>query len=288
MKSTLTLLFSLAVSVCLGQRIEYPSLGLAFSIPGGFYGEETVSGYSMVDNVNYRYLLIKPHGAKNMDAFDQYLDQSRLKIDDYTFYFNTPREHVDDKVFGKAFSAMGDKGYNFNGYAIILMNDQGQGMSVIAMTPQTTPNVSPKNLAMSLYRSVSLSAPVRDEKLEKWTRDLQNKYLIGISSHYFGDSGSEFSSGGDTQSEIWLCGNGTGKYKFKSSWSGSSSTGFTGYSTSANEIYGQWSLFYNLQSKPVLRIMDDKGNVMQFLVYYDGRTLTLNGAKFSASNFTCH
>ncbi len=289
MKNRLVFIFFLVQSVSMGQKIEYPSLGLAFSVPKDFYGEETAYGYSMVDNANHRYLVIKPHAAKSIDALERHLHQSQVKISGYTFHFNRSRENIGQDVFGKSFSAFPDQGQgvNLNGYAIIVMSDKGQGISVISLTPQSRPGASPKDLALSLYRSITFSTPERDEKLAEWTKKLENKYLIAISSHYIGYSTSEFSSGGDTQTEIWLCGNQLGHFKFRSSWSGSSSSGFTGYSTDSNEIYGEWSLFYNLQRKPVLRIMDDKGNVVQFVVYYDGQKLSLNGAKFSISDHRC-
>ncbi len=288
MKSILTFFFTLALSVCMSQKIEYPSLGVSFSVPIEFNGQETLYGYSMSDNINHRYMFIRPHGAKSIDVLDRHLNQSQIKMNGYTLYFNPSRERIDDQAFGKTFSATADQGYNFNGYAIIIMRDKGQGMSVISATPQSAAGTSPKDLAMSLYNSISFSTPVRDEKLKMWSDNLKNKHLINISSHYSSDVASEFSTGGDTQTDIWLCDNHTGHYKFKSSWSGSSSTGFTGYSTSANEIHGEWNIFYNLQSQPVLRIMDKKGNVMQFLLYFDGRNLSLNGSRFSTGDYNCH
>lgn len=235
-------------------EVNYKELGIRFTIPTGWVGQESEGGYLMGSNTEPGLIFMIQHEYTSLEAIRQAADEGL----------------VDDGVSLKrsgAFELFGKTGVGaefsgtFNGqaakaYLLSLLNPHGAGVTIMAATETAKFSDKYKQFAQAVAKTVQFSKIEVPAVVQEWKKELNNKrlaYLYSSSSRTGGYSGMS------EREEMWLCA--TGYFHYKSNSSNSFDTGGAfGYSNGKSDGAGTWDV-----------VSDGNGGAMLQLVFQNGK-----------------
>ena len=263
---------------------EFPSLGISFTIPNGWVGQENEMGYVMGSYSEPGILLAMTHQTSDLAQLrseasagvaDQQGTQLILASDIATFDSDGIEAHYTGTISYQPARA----------FAVSLINPKGPGITLIYMTSTEMF----KDAALDLVRSTARSFKFTKVKAQtvnnpgdpsntNWNAKFQNARLTYMNSYYSsGGSYGGYSTGGgySDQEIIDLCGQ--GYFKFRSSSSMSVDTGGAfANSNSRGKGAGSWKIV----NRNILELTFHNGEVKQYvLTSQDGKTM-LNGYRY--------
>ncbi len=253
------LLLAFALSAQKTGLIEYKELGLAFTIPQGWAGQESGEGFVMASNTEPGILMLLPHESNSLEALRQ---EAAAGIQDESISLQAEGalKNIGSNGIGGVFSGM-VQGEKAKAYIIGLINPHGPGLTIIAITETGKYAARYEQLALALANSVRFSKSESAPAVQEWKKELMNKrlsYIYSSSSNTFGYTGMS------EKEEIWLCGQGYFQYKSNSSNSFDTSGAF-GYSGGSQKGAGTWDV-----------VQTNNGGAMIQLTFQNGTVKTYN------------
>ncbi len=289
---TLTLFIALAFSFGspIAQQtgqIDYPQLGLSFTIPDGWVGQEAEGLYLMGHNSIPGFIFVIPH--------EQSLTTAQMQAEAAAGLFLgagsqlAPTGSVD--VIGR-----GRVGGEFQGsieyspaqaYIIGLENVHGNGLTVIALTsPQAFETARYRGFAEAVANSVQFSAiettttaepsGAARGTLEDWRYQLGGTKLTFMESYY---SGSDMGGGYNMESEIHLCQAGYFLYYDQSVMSAGNASSNV-YSGGNSRGHGNWEVIEQAGTFYLILNFQDGNRHEYELAWGEDSKLFLNGTRF--------
>ncbi|MEM9858138.1 MAG: hypothetical protein AAF843_12310, partial [Bacteroidota bacterium] len=239
--TTLFLFYQLTLAQQTGT-VDYPYLGLKFTIPEGWLGQESEEAYLMGSNTVPGLIALIPHEAKTIQELEQ---QARLGIQEEGIYLNISGklQKFGAEGIGAEFSGTMD-GTQVKAYLIGVVNPFGNGLTVVATTDKANYTNTYKALAEEIISNLQFRAPEEPAKNKEWKEWLTGAKLVYMKSNY--DSGPSYGgystySSYSSKSHILLCSNGQFSYYYSSSSSFDSGGGFGGTSSN-DDSQGTWKI----------------------------------------------
>ena len=283
MKSTLILLLFLpfyTIAQDSGMK-EFPNLGLSFTIPQGWVGQENEAGYIIGSYNDPGIILMTTHQMTGLDQLRAEAQQgvhdnqgTALSLDGTISNFSNN---------GLQAQYQGTVGFQpAKAFAVGLINPHGNGISIISMTTSEQFTQKHKDLAVQIAKSVAFKKVAIVESKSEWGQLLQNARLTYMNSYYSGGGsyGGYSTGGGYSDKEVIdLCAQGYFNHSSHSSMAFDSGGGF-GSSFDQNAGAGKWKVIVNSQGQDVLQLNFYSGEVYEYVLSLQDKKTYLDDRRF--------
>lgn len=273
-----SLLFSLSLAAQQTGKVDYPNLGISFTIPDGWVGQETDGGFMVGHYTIPGLILLSPHEVRTLEDMKREASMGmsdgvtidlRLSAAIKTLAANAISAEYTGTIQGQSARAV----------AIGLINTEGSGVNIIAMS--TTGEFSPalETAAMDIYRSLVLKKADTGDLIRQWKDGLANSRLTYMESYNSTPSYDGGIGGGmNSKTVIDLCREGYFNYSSQGSIS-LGGDGISGSSSGSNRGNGTWSIEAQT-GEAVLVLRFHNGEVKSYSLDYRDDKVFLNGTRF--------
>lgn len=280
-KRLIFILSILSMSSSFSQKtgvVDYPYLGIKFTIPENWKGQETEEAFIIGSDTHPGLIVLIPHEAKSIQELEQAANQG---ISEDNVYLNkTGKLNVfGAEGIGGEFSGYME-GTEAKAYIIGVVNPFGYGVTVIAVTDVANYSVKYKKWAEQLAKSLQFRSPEEPQKTKEWKDWFNGAKLVYMKSDY--SSGASYGgystySSYSSRREILLCSNGQFSYYSSSQFSVDTGGGFAG--SNGNDD-GSWKISWDASGNSTLMLSFNSGEQASYdLAYKDNKT-TLNGQRY--------
>jgi hypothetical protein len=260
---------------------DFPNLGISFTIPNGWVGQENESGYAMGSYTEPGIILVLPHQTGN---FEQLKEEARQGIEDDQGTSLVLQGEIRD-FLSNGIQADYQGSISFQpakAHAVGLINPHGAGITIIAMTTTDQFSAVHQNLVEEIARSVKFVEVEVKESSSQWSDMLKNARLTYMNS-YSSSSGSYdgYSTGGgySDKIEIDLCAKGYFNHSSSSSMSFDTGGGF-GSSHDSGQGSGTWKVIVNASGQDVLQLNFYSGEVYEYVLSLQDNKTYLNDRRY--------
>ena len=285
LRYTLPLIFIItAFTSSLAQttgEVNFETLGIRFTIPDGWVGQEVDGGYVIGSNTEPGFAFLTLHQYTSVAQLTQEAlrcinEQNRTSLN-----LSGDVENLSGRSIGAEYSGTLE-GQAVKAYVVGLVNPLGNGVTILAATTPEQYSATHKQLALQLANSTQFYQPETPPVVKEWKQTLQNSRLTYMDS-YQSSSGSYggYSTGGGYSSKvlIHLCGQGYCKYQSNSSMSVDTGGAF-GSSADSGQGNGTWEVVGNTQGGASLRLNFHNGEVYEYALEYKDEKTFLNGSRY--------
>ncbi|MEO1450874.1 MAG: hypothetical protein AAFV07_15200, partial [Bacteroidota bacterium] len=178
-------LFAGFVSGLMGQQtgtIDYKHLGIRFTIPDGWVGQETEAGFVMGHNSIPGLMLIAPHQSQSISHLKQEMAEGLQEEGGTSLAPIAPAQHLDAQSLGVEFGGLLEWQPS-KAYGIGMINPNGSGVYILAITTAGQYNETYAEYAKSLWRSVSFYKPDNRGIVNQWKKALSHGRLTYVDSY---------------------------------------------------------------------------------------------------------
>ncbi len=280
MKWRLLLTFVLISKFALGQQtgqVDYPNLGISFTIPENWVGQEQQGFYLMGSNTIPGYLLITTHYANSIEQLQQ---EAANGFNDQAMqlYLEGEVEKLDNQSIGGFYSGTVEY-QSARAYVIGVVNPHGQGVVIMATTTTEKFNDTYRNLALQLRKGLTFYKGKSADQLAAWKTQLTHTRLTYMDSYYSPSTpGNDIAGGYSTKIHIDLCSGYFGYYKNSQLSMGGDDS--SAYSHSSGNGSGNWELMMGTDGSPILLLNFYNGEQQEYQVTEQNGSLYLNGHKY--------
>lgn len=276
-----SLLTLTAVSAQSTGVVNYEHLGIQFTLPQGWVGQEVEGGYLIGSHTEPGFALLSTHESRTLEEIRSQLQQGIMEANGTQLQLQGILEPAGNKGLGGEFKGALE-GQAVTAYVLSLLNPYGNGVIILAATAPEQYSAIHKQLAHQLASSMVFKAPTTPPVAEQWRQKFSNARLTYMDSYSSsGPSYDGYSTGGGYSSEtqIHLCAQ--GYFKFKSSSSVSIDTGGAfGSSSGNNQGDGSWEITGNAQGQAVLKLNFNNGQIHEYTLTYQDNKTFLNGDRY--------
>lgn len=264
--------------------VEYPYLGIKFTIPANWKGAENNGYYVMGSDTEGGLLGITVNSATDISELKQSADQGIID-EGVLLQRSSDFQQIGAEGLGAEFSGQ-FQGQSAKAFVAGIINPHGQSLSIFALTSSEGYSNRQIELVKEIANSLKFAAPIESPHNQEWRAGLAGRQLTYMSTSsssgsYYDDSGYAHSSYSSysSRNNIHLCSNQRFYYSSSSSASFDSQGGFGG-ANSGGGYEGKWQVVNDSAGNSVLRLNFDDGDVSEYrLDYKDGKTL-LNGSRY--------
>jgi len=262
-------------------EISYPNLGLKFSVPDGWLGQESEIGFVMGSNTIAGLALVMTNEVKTLDDMR---NEAAIGIVDENGTSLKPSGSltiIGQNAIGGIFEGTLEW-QPARAYVIGMVNPQGYGITIVTVTSSSAYSSVHEEVSKSIARSTVFSKIEFVDQSGQWKESLSNARLTYMNSNYSTDINSDGSLGGSGYSDkviIDLCGQGHFNYSSNST-SSFDTTGGSLYGTGGDQGAGSWEVVNNPIGQPILRLNFRNGEVSEFLLELIDSKTYLNGSRY--------
>lgn len=276
------LYFCLLTTALTGQKtgkITYDQLGIEFTIPDGWVGQEGNGAFIMGSNSIPGIILLLPQSytdiaAMKKDLMAGYADEAGTNL---TAEGNS--ETLTDNTLGVIYTGVVE-GQPAKGYAIGAFNHLGNEVAILALTTVSQFGDQHISLAKSVAKSLRFFAPKTAPIIEEWNQLLRGTKLTYLDSYYSPSYTEGGISGGYSTKIVFdLCPEGYFIHYGNDLMSagGESSNAF---SSSKSEGSGTWKVIVNASGQPTLQFTFNNNEVWEYTLEMREKSLYMNGNKY--------
>lgn len=277
---TLLLLPAILFAQETGHR-DFPSLGIAFDIPEGWFGQENNLGYIMGSYTDPGMILMLPHESRDIEQLK--LEAKQGVADNQGTNLMLTGAIEDFTSQGLQGLYQGTINYQpAKAFAVGLINPYGTGVTILAMTTADQFTDLHKELAKQVAGSVKFSKLEIKEAKREWGNLLMNARLTYMHSYNSGTGSYDgYVTGGgySDQEQIDLCAQGYFKYSSSSTMSFDTGGGF-GSSHDSGQGAGKWKVIVNTSGQDALQLNFYNGQVYEYVLSLEDKKTYLNGKRY--------
>ncbi|WP_194775110.1 hypothetical protein [Pararhodonellum marinum] len=255
-------------------KVIRENLGLEFTIPEGWMGQETDEAIILGSNQVAGFVYLTLHEHETMADIQQELRQG---FSDGTTTHMMPTgvfEDFDLNMVGVTFEGTME-GQAAKAFVVAILNPEGYGISMMAATEANLYNTDYESVAKTIARSFRFKKMESEGEIAAWKQKLSNQALNYISSYSSGSSG-----GTSAESKIDLCPNGLFTFRSTSQLSVDVGGAF-GSSSSQDGGTGTWEIVSNKRGGAKLMMFFDDGRAWEYeLTSNDQGHTFLNGRRY--------
>ncbi|MEQ8415928.1 MAG: hypothetical protein RIB71_15725 [Imperialibacter sp.] len=254
--------------------VDYPTLGIRFTIPDGWKGAESGEVFLMGSDTQPGLIILMTHQESQIQNLKTQAEAG-LVDEGISLQKAGDFEKVGSEGIGAEFSG-NIQGTQAKAYIAAVVNPFGTGVTVVAATD--VPNYSSlyKQLAKEVAGSLQFSQPKEPPVTEEWRQTLQGAKLTYLDS--YSSSGFDSYGGYSDHEEILLCG--TRFTFYKNSRMSIDTGGAYASSLDKSNNAGNWTVTTNASGVPLLHLQYDNGDVSDFELEYKETKTYLNGYRY--------
>lgn len=277
---TMLLLVAPLQAKLLSGPVDYPALGVRFTIPEGWVAQETEAGLVLGSNTEPGLMLVSQHAYRSLNEIQQAGDEG---INDSSLSLRRKGDYrsIDEQSVGALFTGVYD-GQPAQAYAIGVLNPHGAGVSLLALTSESAYSKKFEERAWSLANSFEFDKPDNTAEIKDWREFLSDVRLTHMdSSSSSGASVDGYStySGHSSTSILHLCRGGHYRYGSSSSFSVDAGSGYA-YGGGDEQGNGIWEVVGDAHGQPYLRLTSNDGDVYELQLQYEEDKTFLNGTRY--------
>ncbi len=255
------------------QPVEYPSLGLSFSIPNGWVGQEYGDGYLIAHETIPGFVIISTHEANDLATL---IKEAQIGLaDDNGTNLKATSSPTSFKTNGVACEYAGTMEWTpAKAYAIGLLSPNSGGIVILGASTEELFSETHISVVKEIANSVKFTKIIKPQPADQWNEMLQNVRLTYMSSY----SSNTYGGGGYSQkTTIDLCGEGFFNYKDDDV----NSFGQYAGAYSQQRGGGTWQLEPGRSADtPVLKLTFYNGEVYSYDLSMSEGKLLLNGYRY--------
>jgi len=243
---------------------EYPYLGIQFTIPQNWVGQETEVGYILGSNTEPGFILLLTHEARTLEALKQEARNGLIDENGTMLQLSGNLEELSDHGVGGTFEGTVEF-QPARSYIAGVINPFGKGVSVLAVTDQKNYSKRYAELAKEVATSLKFAHPKESPVAQEWKETLKGAKLTYLNT----TGGSDYSgySGTSSRSEILLCSNQQFSYYTSSSSSFDINAGF-GSANSSDNGEGKWEVATGDDGGALLELHFNDGREFEYQINY--------------------
>ena len=260
--------------------VDYPYLGIRFTIPSGWKGAESGGGYVIASDTQPGLVLMAPHEENDLAALKREAEAG-LRDEGVVLSKSGEFESIGAGGVGALFEGV-IQGQQAKAYVIGVINPFGTGVTIISASTKESYSDAHRNLARELALSLKFSEPVEPPVTQEWRDALKGAKLTYLKSNYSsGGSVNGYStySGYSSHNEITLCANGQFSYYSNNSMSVDTGGAFAG-GAGNDSGQGQWRVEANGQGQPTLVLKFNDGKNYSYTLSYEDKKTYLNNTRY--------
>ncbi len=264
-----------------GQK-DYPTLGISFTIPDGWLGQEGQGVYMMGSNSIPGLILVIPSEVSSLEAMRQ---EARAGVVDQAtgtnLQLSSDIQDLSGQAIGAEFSGLLEQ-QQAKAYLIGAYNPHGQSVTVMAVTLTNLYDEKYPAVAKKVWQSLSFRKPVVPPVVDQWKERISGTRLTYMESYSSIDySNPNYTSGGGYSKEekIDLCP--AGFFNYNDTFDMSVSVpNASGNANNRDRGAGRWTVIANAQGQPVLQLNFTSGEVYEYVLSTEGDKTFLNGKRY--------
>ena len=272
-------------------EVDYPYLGIKFTIPAGWKGEGQGDGFLIASDTQPGWVFMMAHGEKDLTALKQ-AAEAGLYDEEVSLQKSGGFDAVGQGGIGAEFVGT-IQGQPAKAYVVGIINTFGQGVSIISATSQEGYTDEYKKLARDIALGIRFYEPVEPPITKEWRDALKGAKLTYMKSSYSSGGvsvdGYSTYSGYSSHKEIALCASGAFSYYSSSNLSVDTGGAFAG-SAGSNDGLGKWNVSVNEMGVPMLNLEFNDGKVYTYELGYEKDKTYLNGDRYfrTYDNVACN
>lgn len=286
MKSLLPFLLLAAVSFFSSNlqaqktgQVDYKFLGISFTIPDGWVGQEG-DGAVVIGSYNTPgMILVTTHEAKTMEQLRMEARQPMQDENGTNLMISGQLEDLGSNAIGGELT--GTMQYqSIKGYAIGVINPHGSGVLIMTAALPAQYSDALKQAAMKIKNSLQFRQPETGPIVQEWKSQVGGRRLTYMDSYYspsYTDGG--ISGGYSSETIIELCNSGDFYHSAKSNIS-ASGTGISASGNSSGQGQGKWEIKVGGDGTPILQLNFYNGEVYTYNLSFKDKYLHMNGNKY--------
>jgi len=259
--------------------IDYPYIGLQFTIPDGWQGQEQNNSYLIQAAGKTGFISLMENNARQLTQLKQEFKRGLLATN-IQLQHSGPIETLQNKKkvtgIGAVFSGHID-GVATKAYVINLINPYGHGMTIVAAAPARHYTENYKKLARQIAHSIVFSRPERSDQTTRWEQKLYNHQLTHTKKR------SDTNNDQLTKISYTFCQNHALHYAFNHHTSTDASNRFS-FSQSTEMGEGQWRVISSSNGKAHLQLRLDNGHTVSYIISAHDATVYLNKEAYKLAN----
>ncbi len=272
------LLFRSAAQTPLEGPIDYPQLGISFTVPAGWVANESEGLIYLGSEKAAGLILMSIHELRTMEELEASLGEG-FSEDGIELFAIGKAEVLRPDVATMEYNGKIEDG-SAGGLGIAMLNPHGNGISIVALSLEKTDLGPVRSAAMALMESVRFrKVEYTGPSAEHWRRHLTNTRLTRIEG-YSSPGATEGTIGGGYSSEVRidLCAEGfTLNGNSLVSAGGADVSGSSGGRTSSE---GKWDVVAAPNGSPLLQLDHANGERSEFKLDEDRGKVYLNGERW--------
>ncbi|PHN03636.1 hypothetical protein [Flavilitoribacter nigricans] len=284
MKSCLTFLALLATISLAAQatgRVDYKHLGLSFTVPAGWMGQEAEMGYLIASNTIPGLLMLLPHDQPY--SLQQLKEQAQAGLSEANgtnLQLSGPLTELSKNAVGGTFTGTLEW-QPAKAYIIGMSNPHGYGITILSITTSEQYSDQYPEYAKSIMKSVTFIKPESKEDINEWKDWMKNVKLTYMESYSSVSPGADGMTGGgySLSRELDLCGAGYFNY-YGSSNISTGSDSASAYNNSNSKGNGSWDIRVGPAGDPELVLQFNDGSTSSYTLTYKDQKLYLNGTRY--------
>lgn len=278
--------FLIALSCCVGLISQlhaqdtgvkaYPYLGIQFTIPQNWVGQETEAGYILGSNSEAGFILLITHEARTIDALKTEAGNGLIDENGTMLQLEGGLEELGDHAIGGTFAGTVEF-QPARSYIAGVINPFGKGVMVLAVTDEKNFSNRYAELAKQVAASLQFAHPQESPQTRDWKESLKGAKLTYLKT----SGGSDYSgySGTSSRSEILLCANQQFSYYSSNSSSFDINAGF-GSASSSDNGRGNWEVATGDDGGALLKLHFDNGREFKYQISYRERKTYLDATRY--------
>ncbi len=274
-------------------RINYPYLGIQFTIPQDWQGAQNDDIFLMGSNREPGLLGIMLNEAKSPNELKKEADKGI--IDESTQLMRSGEFiQIGPQGLGAEFEGYVD-GQKAKAFLVGLINPYGQSITIAALTSVELYSQRYQSLAVEIAESVAFAIPKESQITKQWRQSLKGRRLsyryssYSSGADYYDESGQTYGSYSSVSqtTNIDLCSDNTFFY-YSSNQSSFDSVGGFGGGGASNDTNGSWEVLTLADGKSMLKLQFQNGNTDEYdLTYDDGKTFLDSDRYFRIESPRC-
>lgn len=278
------LLFILCYQSVFSQKmgeVDYPYMGIKFTIPTEWKGEESGDGFLIVSDTQPGLVFMVAHEVNDLDILKQEAEAG-IQEEGVVLRKSSEFDEVGKGGVGAEFEGI-IQGQQVKAYVVGIINPFGYGVSIISATTTTMYSEVYKKLARQIAMSIQFSEPTEAPVTQEWREALKGAKLTYMNSNYSSGGvsvgGYSTYSGYSSHSEITLCPSGNFSYYSSNSFSVDTGGGFAN-SAGNKDGRGKWEVTNNGKGEPVLKLLFNNGRAHSYQLSYKDKKTYLNDTRY--------
>ncbi|MEL7119420.1 MAG: hypothetical protein AAFO07_08270 [Bacteroidota bacterium] len=287
MKTSINTLFTIAfctiASLTLNAqqtgKVDYKFLGVSFTIPNGWIGQEAEGMFIIGSNTTPGIILVTTHESTTLEQLKQEATVGMNDGQGTQLTASGSIENIGSDAIGVNMAGTLEW-QAAKGYAIGVINPHGTGVLIMALsTPQQYSETLTK-AAKQVKNSLSFRKPETGPIVQQWKSQVGGRRLTHMNSYYspsYTDGG--ISGGYSDKVIIELCNNGSFTHSSSYTMSASGSNASV-YDSDQGYGDGKWKITVNGAGQPILQLNFYKGEVYSYDLTFQDEYLHMNGKKY--------